>query len=723
MEFNVEVKPTSSAHHIVVSKARVAVVDNHTNITFLDPEDLSKNLKLEQEFNSEVTYKLTRGNSSSSDGRLLCLYLDTKKRTYLCVFDEASNNYKPRVNLEWNLGQTEVSIFSKDNSLLLVGGADGHMCVYSTSNGKLVNSLPKMMEYITSVAISGDNNLVAYTSFKKKLVIFDMSKNLPLKVTSYSEIISVVGFLNQTKFLIYGARDNAIILFDILNGRTVRELGYTINWPVFMHIDENDQYALISDKAGYVHIIDLTSTEAELEPFYNSPAIVVEIKPLKDEFLYFLFDDGSVKVINILEARRHVLDDAAGGSIAEVYKAISQNPILRFGVEEVLRKTDEAYEKRLDLAMHEIAKNNLDTAMKMMGKTLQSPSNKEKFEAMLQHKDKVIGFWQQITSGNYASAYEMAKNSDFYRKLPFYDKMEKRYSQAFSQAQHILLTSKNLKEAQEELLAFSKVPSKQKGIKAMFANPDKFSMAEKKFKERKFEHVNKLIVQFPELKQAPFYHEYKNLMDGVLSNFVTAMSQGMYSKAIADKEIIEKHFPDVVEKLGDDFEKLNIVSKFSNAVKEKKFGVAMDLAAENTFLIAADDYKILDKMVGSRIDLALKNAFARRFAEMDKILRPFLKSKYSRSRAVGIYKIFYLAQIDELGKKMNQKHWKHTLNSYVLRFGTDPEIEQLVKRYDQDNVYKAFEDSENGNFLKYKAVPNIVTGKIIEANLKAASKK
>lgn len=717
MEFNVELKPANAAHHMIVSEEVIAVVDNMSKVTFLDPKDPTQKPIGEQEFNSPVTYKLARGDSSSHDGMLLCIYLDTKKKTYLCVFDKGSRTYKPKANLEWSIGSTEVSLFSKDGSLLLVGGADGHMCIYSTKNGKLVNSLPKMLEYITAVTISSDNNLVAYTSFKKKLIIFDLSKNLPLKVTSYNEVISVVGFLNKTKFLIYGARDNTVILFDILNGRTVRELGHTINWPVFMYIDKNDQYALISDKAGYVHIIDLGSTDSQMEPFYNSPAVVVEIKPLGDEFLYFLFEDGSIKIINIHEERKKVLEDAKSGSIDSVYKAIGKNPILRYGVEEILTKNDEAYQKRLDLAMHEVAKGNMKTAYKMMGNTLKSPTNRENFEAMLQHKDKVINFWQMINNGQYQAAYDMAKG-EFYKKLPFYDKMEKRYAQCFNKALEAMLTSKNLKEAQNELVSFNKVISKQKGIKAMMNAPDQFALADKKFREKKYDHLNKLVAQFPELKEAPFYHEYKEEMDNILGEFVTAMAQGTYGRAIENRALIEKNFPDIIKKLKEDFDKLDIVTKFTKAVKEKKFGVAMDLAAENTFLIAADEYKILDKMISSRIDLALKNAFAKRFGEMDKLLRPFLKSRYSRNRAIGIYKIYYLAQINELGKKMHKQHWQHTLKSYILRFGRDPEIEQLVRRYDQDKIYESFEDLKGDEFLGYKAVPNIVTGKIVETGIK-----
>jgi len=121
--------------------------------------------------------------------------------------------------------------------------------------------------------------------------------------------------------------------------------------------------------------------------------------------------------------------------------------------------------------------------------------------------------------------------------------------------------------------------------------------------------------------------------------------------------------------------------------------------------------------------MATKYAFAKKFLPMDKLLRPFLKSKYSRNRAISIYKVFYIEQIETLSPKMQQKHWKHAIESYVARFGFDHEIERVIKKYDKDKLIEEFEDAPAGQFLGYKAVANIVTGPIVPTSLHKTEKK
>lgn len=116
------------------------------------------------------------------------------------------------------------------------------------------------------------------------------------------------------------------------------------------------------------------------------------------------------------------------------------------------------------------------------------------------------------------------------------------------------------------------------------------------------------------------------------------------------------------------------------------------------------------------MELAAKYALEQNFNAMDTMLRPFLKSRYSRARAAGIYKIFYLEQISTLAHKMAPAHWENAVKSYLLRFGQDGAIDALCKKYDKDKILHAFSDLKTGGFMDYKAVANIVTGRIVPTN-------
>ncbi|MCV6608580.1 MAG: hypothetical protein OIF32_10230, partial [Campylobacterales bacterium] len=197
-----------------------------------------------QELNKQVIYKYTKANASSKDGKLLCLYDNELKKTFIYMFSTSERKFVKKVHLKWNEGVTEISRFSRDDKFIGVGSANGTTCIYSGKNGKLIATLPKQSEYISEIAFSKKNSLVAFSSFNKRLIIYDLLKNKPITNYTNDDVISSMAFLNKLDLVVCCNRDNRIFLFDVTNGKTVRELGETIASPVAIKLDENDQYCL-----------------------------------------------------------------------------------------------------------------------------------------------------------------------------------------------------------------------------------------------------------------------------------------------------------------------------------------------------------------------------------------------------------------------------------------------------------------------------------------------
>lgn len=715
MNFSEQLNYADSAHCLIVSPNVEGFLDNESNIYVIDRKNPKAKVE-PQVISSPVTHKYTRSNSSSVDGNRLCVYIDKRKKTFLYQFNLVKKDFVGAKELSWSAGVTEVSRFSGDSKLLAVGGADGHVIVYDTKTAKPTLMLPKQSEYITAIEFSSTNKFIAYATFDKKMIVFDSVQGIITKVTTYDETIDVIAFLHKTNFIVYGARDNNLILFDIINGRTIRNLGSTISWPMKIYIDAHDQYAIVSDKAGYVHLLDLTSELGEVEPLFNADKVVVDIKALGDEEIWFLHEDGTIKILKIKEQIASLLEKVANQDIKEIYEEIAQNPLLRYSAKDVLAKNDEAYLEKLDSAMLQIVAGNKDKAKQVMGQTINSPLNRQKFEALLKHSDKVVNFWQMIDKADYAKAYDLANTSEFYKRLPFYDKMENRFCDAFTQALDVMAQTGKASEARAKLVQFAKIPQKAMGIKSMLESPEIFKKARLVFKRKDYKTLNNLLEKYKYLRHSPFFAKYEEIIQDKLNEFRGYFAQGDYTNSIKAMDFIKDNFESYATDLKEDFAKLEIVKNFNEDVINKRFASAMDLAAQNTFLVAAKEYKILDDMLTKRIDLATKYAFAKQFEPMDKLLRPFLKSKYSRNRAMGIYRIFYLEQIDELASKMKQQHWQHAIQSYVFRFGADEEITRIIQKYDQDRLLHEYKDFKEYDFLKYKAVKNIVTGAIIETN-------
>ncbi len=326
MDFDKKARHTDSAHHLILGADFLAVIDNAQNLHFLS-RDLSK--EHTQYFNGAVSHKYTLADVSSALGSYLCLYLENKKETFLCAYDPLSKSYGAPVKLEFCIGATEASAFSYDEKMLATGGANGHIVIYDTQTAKLLQSYPKQNEYIVCIAFSPNGKFLAYSTFKKRLVITDLHQGLPLKVTSADDVICAACFLNGANFLIYGTRENRLFLYDIVNAGVVKELGSCINWPMAIYVESGDRYALISDKAGYVHIADLTKSDGSLEPLFKEDKIVLDIKARRDE-IFFLFEDGELRNFDAKARIENIVALTLDGDFAAMYAKIAKNPMLRY---------------------------------------------------------------------------------------------------------------------------------------------------------------------------------------------------------------------------------------------------------------------------------------------------------------------------------------------------------------------------------------------------------
>ncbi|MDR1911448.1 MAG: hypothetical protein LBQ52_03760 [Helicobacteraceae bacterium] len=712
MEFNQEFKLSASIHHLILSENVVALLDNKRTIHFLSPID-GKALSVQyfeqkqEGEEQEETYAYFRGDASAGD--FLCLYFPKQTKTVLFEYDKKSAQYLKKSVLEWSSDATEIAAFSNDCALLATGDNAGRVCVYRADNGKLLTIAPRSSEYISAIAFNGDSSMIAYASFKKNLTIYDLNRFATLCDYLNKEVICAIAFLHQSSLLIAGGRDNRVFLFDAISGYIVRELAVTINWPIAIYVDQDDQFCFVSDKAGYLYFIDLTTAEPDKEPAYNSKQIIVDIKR-RGESIYFSFEDGRVTIVDMAIEKEKFAEAIAARNMAAMHELSQADPILRFSAAGLINNMDSQFEERFAKATVNIGQGKLELAKEDMGDLLSYPNYLKRFEAVAKHAAKVVTFWQLMQSGQYYEAYHLANEGDFYRKLPLFNMLEERFKERFNEAV-ISLNGENPdpKKAKDDLALYMKVPIKESAIKNMLKNPEIFKRALNAYNRKDWLDLAGLIDRFKMIKDAPCAIDYQEMIKKESEKFFALMAAGKFDEAFEPAKFLKENAKLDAPTLKIEFDKLDIVAQFSQIVNNKQYGAAMQAAIQNPFLITTNAYKKLDQMLSIRFKAAHLFATQRQFEAVDKMLRPFLTNPFSQNRAIGIYKTLYLEQISALGAQMRQNHWINALKNYICRFGLDSEIELLTKKFDQERLLEPFREFKTPNFLRYPLIPNVVT--------------
>jgi DNA-binding beta-propeller fold protein YncE len=690
---------------MILSENIVAFLDNSGAARFVDP--IGGKQYGVQQLAQEASYVYFRGDSS--EGGYLCLFLSKDVKTILLEYDKDLRQFKQKAVLEWSIDAAEVSSFSFDGSLLAVGDNGGRVCVYRADIGKLLTIAPRCNEYISAVAFNGDSSLIAYASFKKNLTIYDLSRFTPLCDYLNKEVICAIAFLRQTSLVAIGGRDNRVFLFDPINGYVARELITTINWPISIYVDKDDQFCFVSDKAGYLYFIDLTTTERDQEPIFNSKQAIVDIKRRGEE-IYFAFEDGRVCAIDLAIERERFTEALNQRNMSALHEMMQANPILRFSAAGMMNDMDAQFDERFTKATINVAQGKLDLARSDMGDLLSYPVYNSRFEAVVKHAAKVATFWQLIQTGQYYEAYTLAGDGDFYRKLPLFTLLENRFVERFNEAlKNLNGDNPDPKKARDDLALYMKTPNKDSAIKNMLKNPEIFKRAQNAYDRKDWADLARLINKFRMLKDSPPAVAYQEMIKKEEERFLGFMLSGKYDEAFGSAKFLKENGRADVPILKIEFDKLDIVARFNEIVNAKQYGAAMQMAIKNPFLITSNAYKLLDKTLSARFKAAHLYAVKRHFEAVDKMLRPFLTNPFSSNRAIGVYKTLYLEQIGALGAQMRQNHWLNALKNYVSRFGLDGEIELIVKKYDQQRLLEPFREFKTPNFLRYPLIKNIVT--------------
>lgn len=696
MEFTRAYNFKRPIHHVVFSGPFFTAVDNSTSLLFFNRE--KGKLSSVQKFNSPIPHPHHRATGSSINGRLLVLYFDQHKATYLLTFKTQESKYLVAKKLFWSNMELECTEFDNQNHLFATGDNNGKVFVYSCKNGRLYNTLPRRSDYIAAMAFNKEGNLLAYSAYDKSLTIYDLHRNKVLYTGTgqMDGVIISIKFLHEKNRIVLGDRNGKVTLYDFLKKQTVRTLLNGSAWPMSMHVEEDDKYVLVGDKKGYLYMVDLEDGTASAQIVHTSPHCILEIRLFGKE-LYFVFENGEMKSVD-LHASQAALAEAFGtGEYRQCYRLMENDPFLYYS--HTRERLDERFEEVLKEALVKIMEGDLEKAVAQLKPFEADERHAKRVQANIKFAKKMHEFAQLVNRDELDKAYRLAQTDEKYRELSIYEKLEQEFSEVFDHATYLLTDrTPNVVAAKKALERFAQVGVKGGVIKNLFAKPVLFNKARLLYKQKEYGILGKFFEKYPLLKEAPVYQEYRDFASNLEFFFELHMEMQEFNEALEIALVVEKHFPRIRARLGEEIAKLKVTLSFVKAIGENAFLIALGLVSRNEFLIELPEYRKLDRFLNGRFEEAMAHGRAGEFAPMHRMLQSFLKNKNLQARAVGIYKLYYIDQLVGAKLKLDDGAWERGIRNYVRCFGKDDEIEQIAADAKKSELLKELDKGEYETF-------------------------
>ncbi|MCI5137184.1 MAG: hypothetical protein D3922_01930, partial [Candidatus Electrothrix sp. AR1] len=187
------------------------------------------------------------------------------------------------------------AIFNKNNSKILTRGTDGHVRVFNSNNGELLNNIKAHNDWVFGAIFSSDENriLTWSASYKEKTVrVWDISNKEGLLLNSFEhERVKRACFSNiPDKVMSWSG--SSLILRDITTGKLIfnfKQKG--IDGAAF---DKNGERILIWSEGGIAYILDNKGNEL-LSINCNSPIDKAEFNADESRILTWC-ENGTARV-------------------------------------------------------------------------------------------------------------------------------------------------------------------------------------------------------------------------------------------------------------------------------------------------------------------------------------------------------------------------------------------------------------------------------------------
>jgi WD40 repeat protein len=202
--------------------------------------------------------------SFSKGGTLLAAAEDQS----ICIYNYNSKALVKKLSGA-HTGNVLAVAFSPDSSILVSGGQDGKVILWSVVQGNYIQDLYQHTRVVTSVAFSPDGKSVASGGADNTVSIYNLEQSTKTgELTFHKDDVTDLAFLND-KILISAGADGKVAFWDINSNTLVASFKDRRRWIRSIAVEDQGRYLYTAGDNGRVNEWTIT----DLSAIYKSESI------------------------------------------------------------------------------------------------------------------------------------------------------------------------------------------------------------------------------------------------------------------------------------------------------------------------------------------------------------------------------------------------------------------------------------------------------------------
>lgn len=525
------------------------------------------------------------------------------------------------------------------------GGSDGKVFLYRGVQTGPVGSFEPRGEYISHLVFSPDGRFLASSAFDKTIHIYDLKRHREVAVFGTGATVEHAVFFDGGRKLYAVTREGGSICYDIQARQLLSDKALFDVWPTTVTLSENGKVAAVGAKDNRISLVKLAENKKVCD-FQTDLNGITRIR----------LDGGKMLVAGI-DGRLLEYDcSAASGEFEagirekdfhKAKEALEQNPLLYLNP--LLEEFDACWSDVLKEAIRLLSIGECDAGCSIVQPFLDDPERVEEFNFYLLQKEVFVNFIRFVETGRYKDAYALAGKEHYLQRISQYEEMEKLWERTFRAAQKSLETNPgNRERAKEMLRPFSRVNAKEKMIRQLLENSDRFAQAEALVRTMRFGEFFELANAYEFLREAGIYKKVLQVGENLYRKLLQCEEERAFERYYKIAETL-KLFPPYRETVVAGVKRGRIKERFIRSVAEEDLHTAFSLLEKHDHLMLEGEYEYLLKDFESVLKEAEKRLIRGAEAlELKEVFAGYITIPYWQERIAQVMREGYINELRSL---------------------------------------------------------------------------